>query len=188
MCSAMRRRRWSNGTTWSPSFGVYFGGLYARSVMAMGPNPWYPGPKLGGGGCEYTGAIGGWEYGCAYGGGGAVGAFWPGNVLKGGCSSDCWEEVAPFSRYVVTSDFITRPPAPDPGTLLRSNPCSCATLRPTGVARTPFASASGSAAAGAEGAAGAAALGAGFALGAAAAAAAPASSRRASRPPTLTTA
>src|SRR6266850_2593733 len=100
--------------------------------MWMGPGTWYPGPKLGGG-CEYTGATGG----CEYGGGGAVGAFCPGNVLKGGCISDCCELVAPFSRKLVTSAFITRPPAPEPGTLLRSRPCSCATLRPTGVARMP---------------------------------------------------
>src|SRR5882762_3188903 len=107
--------------------------------MWMGPGTWYPGPKLGGGGCEYTGAMGG----CEYGGGGAVGAFCPGNVLKGGCISDCCELVAPLSRKLVTSAFITRPPAPEPGTLLRSSPCSCATLRPTGVERTPFASAAG---------------------------------------------
>src|SRR5467141_3041158 len=88
--------------------------------MWMGPRTWYPGPKLGGGGCEYTGAMGG----CEYGGGGAVGAFCPGNVLKGGCISDCCELVAPLSRKLVTSAFITRPPAPEPGTLLRSSPCS----------------------------------------------------------------
>src|SRR6267143_2100851 len=126
--------------------------------MWMGPGTWYPGPKLGGGGCEYTGAMGG----CEYGGGGAVGAFCPGNVLKGGCISDCCELVAPLSRKLVTSAFITRPPAPEPGTLLRSSPCSCATLRPTGVERTPFASAAEEAL--------------------------PASSRRASGPPTVTTA
>ena len=54
-------------------------------MIWTGPNPWYPGPKLGGGGgIEYTG--------------GAVGAFCPGNVLSGGCISDCCDEVAPFSR------------------------------------------------------------------------------------------
>src|SRR5712664_2520456 len=152
--------------------------------MWMGPGTWYPGPKLGGGGCEYTGAMGG----CEYGGGGAVGAFCPGNVLRGGCIADCCELVAPLSKKLVTSAFITRPPAPEPGTLLRSSPCSCATLRPTGVARTPFASAAG---AGAEledaGCAGLDAVGVAPAFGADVADAVPASSRRASGPPTVTT-
>src|SRR6202022_4410797 len=156
--------------------------------MWMGPGTWYPGPKLGGGGCENTGAMGG----CEYGGGGAVGAFCPGNVLKGGCNSDCCELVAPFSRKLVTSAFITRPPAPEPGTLLRSSPCSCATLRPTGVARTPFASTAG---AGAEledatcaGPDAVGTAGVAPAFGAEVADALPASSRRASGPPTVTTA
>src|SRR6266446_6462018 len=106
--------------------------------MWTGPGPPTPGPKLGGGGggWEYTGATGGCEYS-----GGAVGAFWPGKVLKGGCISDCCELVAPFSRKLVTSALVTLPWAPEPGTLLRSSPCSWATLRPTGVARMPFASA-----------------------------------------------
>src|SRR5882762_2159253 len=153
--------------------------------MWMGPGTWYPGPKLGGGGCEYTGAIGG----CEYGGGGAVGAFCPGNVLEGGCISDCCELVAPFSRKLVTSAFITRPPAPEPGTLLRSSPCSCATLRPTGVERMPFASAAG-AGADLDGGAGAGpeAVGVAPAFGADVADALPASSSRASGPPTVTTA
>src|SRR5882672_2809939 len=155
--------------------------------MWMGPGTWYPGPKLGGG-CEYTGATGG----CEYGGGGAVGAFCPGNVLKGGCISDCCELVAPFSRKLVTSAFITRPPAPEPGTLLRSSPCSCATLRPTGVERMPFASAAG-AGADLEAAAGAGpdvvgTEGVAPAFGAEVADALPASSSRARGPPTVTTA
>src|SRR6266853_2080505 len=106
MCSAMIRRRWSKGMTWSPSFGVYRGGLYARSVIWTGPGPPTPGPKLGGGGggCEYTGATGGGEYK-----GGAAGAFWPGKVLKGGFISDCCELVAPFSRKLVTSALVTLP-------------------------------------------------------------------------------
>src|SRR6267378_3399473 len=156
--------------------------------MWMGPGTWYPGPKLGGGGCEYTGAMGG----CEYGGGGAVGAFCPGNVLRGGCISDCCELVAPLSRKLVTSAFITRPPAPEPGTLLRSSPCSCATLRPTGVERTPFASAAGACAeledAACAGPEAVGAVGVATAFGADVEEALPASSRRASGPPTVTTA
>src|SRR5689334_19744001 len=110
MCSAMSRRRWSKGTTWSPSFGEYRGGLYARSVMDTGPSPWCWPPKDGGGCdqdgggcCEYGGATGGCDQvaggavGAGAPGGGAVGARCPGKVLEGGCISDCCAAVAPFS-------------------------------------------------------------------------------------------
>src|ERR1700682_2195119 len=129
--------------------------------MATGPNPEYPegGGMLICGGWEWTGATGGG----AVGGGGAAGV--------GG----------PFSTKFITSALVMRPPAPEPGTLFRSIPCSCATFLPTGLARTPSlppaGCAAGLGAARADAAAGAAGADAG----------APASSRRASAAPTGTT-
>src|SRR5436853_7339282 len=77
----------------------------------------------------------------------------------------------------MTSALVTRPPDPEPGTFDTSIPCSCATLRPTGLARTPSA--------GAADGAGAAAV---RPDDAGADAAAPPSSSLASAAPTCTTA
>ena len=65
-------------------------------MTGTGPKPAYGGAEAGkpaagklGGGCEYIGVATG---------GGALGAFCPGKVARGGCNSDCCAAVAPFSR------------------------------------------------------------------------------------------
>ena len=115
MCSAMPRRIAVTGSTCSPA---------CASAAATGAGAGFAGAGAGAG----AGAC------CGAGAAGAAGAAATGSGCGAGAASGAGAGCAggPLSMKPRMSFFVTRPPAPVPGTWLGSTPCSDAMRATTG--------------------------------------------------------